>query len=87
LAPRFGALIEKCALLLSFFYFKAGADKLVNLIWDEQVTFAELSIDVIIWISIPNKTYDLKEHFTVPPEGGITCLQKDECSAAHSLIF
>ena len=84
---RFGALIEKCALLLSFFYFKAGADKLVDLIWDEQVTFAELSIDVIIWISIPNKTYDLKEDFTVPPEGGITCLQKDECSAAHSLIF
>ena len=68
-------------MLLSFFYFKAGADKLVNLIWDEQVTFAELSIDVIIWISIPNKTYDLKENFTVPPEGGITCLQKDECSA------
>ena len=83
----FGVLTEKCALLLSFFYFKAGADKLVNLIWDEQVTFAELSIDVIIWISIPNKTYDLKENFTVPPEGGITCLQKDECSAAHSLIF
>jgi hypothetical protein len=50
LAPWFGALIEKCALLLSFFYFKAGADKLVNLIWDEQVTFAEPSIDVIIWI-------------------------------------
>jgi len=48
LAPRFGSLIEKCALLLSFFYFKAGADELVNLIWDEQVTFAELSIDVII---------------------------------------
>ena len=87
LAPRFGALIEKCALLLSFFYIKPGADKLVNLIWDEQVTFAELSIDVIIWISIPNKTYDLKENFTVPPEGGITCLQKDECSAPHSLIF
>ena len=87
LAPRFGALIEKCALLLSFFYFKAGADKLVNLIWDEQVTFAELSIDVIVWISIPNKAYDLKENLTVPPEGGITCLQKDECSAAHSRIF
>ena len=38
----FGVLTEKCALLLSFFYFKAGADKLVNRIWDEQVTFAEL---------------------------------------------
>src|ERR1700730_3916202 len=55
LARIFGVLIEKCALLLSFFYFKAGADKLVNLIWDEQVTFAELSIDVIIWISIQIK--------------------------------
>ena len=87
LASQFGALFDYGTLLLSFFYFKAGADKLVNLIWDEQVTFAELSIDVIIWISIPNKTYDLKENFTVPPEGGITCLQKDECSAAHSLIF
>jgi hypothetical protein len=53
LAPRFGSLIEKCALLLSFFYFKAGADELVNLIWDEQVTFAELSIDVIIWSKYP----------------------------------
>ena len=38
--------------MLSFFYFKAGADKLVNLIWDEQVTFAKLSIDVIIWIKL-----------------------------------
>ena len=35
LAPIFGVLIEKCVLLLSFFYFKASADKLVNLIWDE----------------------------------------------------
>ena len=83
----FGVLIKNCALLLSFFYLKAGADKLMNFIWDEQVTLAELSIDVIVWISIPNKAYDLKEHFTVPPEGGITCLQKDECSTAHSRIF
>jgi len=49
----FGVLIENCALLLSFFYFEAGADKLVNFIWDEQVTFAELSIDVIIWSKYP----------------------------------
>ena len=83
----FGALIGRGALLLPFLYSETGADKLVNLIWDEQVTFAELSIDVIVWISIPNKAYDLKENFTVPPEGGITCLQKDERSAAHSRIF
>jgi hypothetical protein len=29
-APMFGVLIENCALFLSFFYFEAGADKLVN---------------------------------------------------------
>ena len=60
----FGVLSEDCALLLSFFYFKAGADKLVNFIWDEHVTFAELSIDVIVWISIPNKAYDLEENLS-----------------------
>jgi hypothetical protein len=68
---------------LTVFYFKTGADKLVNLIWDEQVTFAELSIDVIIWISIPNKTYDLKENLRV----GLLVSRRDECSAAHSRIF
>jgi hypothetical protein len=71
LAFIFGALMEKRALLLLFLYFKASADKLVNLIWDEQVTFAELSINVIVWISIPNEAYDLKENLTVPPKSGI----------------
>jgi hypothetical protein len=31
------------ALLSSFFYFDTGAYKLVDLIWDKQVTLAELS--------------------------------------------
>jgi hypothetical protein len=58
LAPVFGVLIGSGALLLSFFYFKTGADKLVNLIRDDQVTLAELSINIIAWISLPNKAYD-----------------------------
>jgi len=59
LASVFGALIGRGALLLPFFYFKTGADKLVNLIRDHQVTLAELSINVIARISIPNEAYDL----------------------------
>ena len=45
--------------MLSFFYFETGADELVGLIRDEQVTLAELSINVVAWISIPNEAYDL----------------------------
>jgi hypothetical protein len=37
----FGSL--RGALLSSFFYFDTGAYKLVDLIWDKQVTLAELS--------------------------------------------
>jgi hypothetical protein len=58
LAPVFGVLIGRGALLLSFFYFKTGADKLVNLIRNDQVTLAELSISIVAWISVPNKAYD-----------------------------
>jgi hypothetical protein len=55
----FGALIGRGALLLPFLYSETGADKLVNLMRDHQVTLAELSINVIARISIPNEAYDL----------------------------
>jgi hypothetical protein len=58
-ASVFGALIVSGALLLPFFYFKTCADKLVDLIRDDQVTLAELSINVVAWISVPNEAYDL----------------------------
>ena len=54
-----GAPLGRGALVLSFFYFKTGADKLVDLIWYGQVTLAELSINVITWISVPNEADDL----------------------------
>jgi hypothetical protein len=44
---------------LTVFYFKTGADKLVNLIGNEHMTFTELSINIIAWIGVPNETYDL----------------------------
>jgi hypothetical protein len=47
---------------LPIFYFKTGSDKLVNLIRDDQMTFAKLSINVIAWISVPNETYDFQKN-------------------------
>jgi hypothetical protein len=82
-----GAPLGRGALVLSFFYFKTGADKLVDLIWYGQVTLAELSINVITWISVPNETDDLQKDLTVSPKRGITCLKKYERSPAHSGVF
>jgi hypothetical protein len=59
LAPVCGVLIGRGCSVALVFYFKTGADKLVNLIRDYQVTLAELSINVIARISIPNEAYDL----------------------------
>ena len=74
LASQCGALFDYGTLLLSFFYFETGANESREPYskWDE-VTFAEVSIHVIVRISIPNETYDLKENFTVvvPPAGNV----------------
>ncbi len=59
LGPIFGALLQSCPIALTFFHFKTGADKLVNLIWDDQMTFGKLSINVIAGIGVPNEAYDL----------------------------
>ena len=72
--------------LLSF-YFKTGADKLVDLIADLKVALNELLINVVAWISVPNEAYDLYKNLTVSPKRGIACLQEGECSAAHSRVF
>jgi hypothetical protein len=55
----FGSL--RGALLFSFFYFDTSAYKLVDLIWDKQVTLAELSIYIVAWISVPNESYDFEK--------------------------
>jgi hypothetical protein len=73
--------------LLPFFYFKTCADKVVDLIRDDQVTLAELSINVVARISVPNEAYDLQKKLTVSPEPRIACLQECERSAAHSRLF
>ena len=73
--------------MLPPFYFKTGADKLVDLMRDEQVTIAELAINIVVWISVPNEAYDLYKKLTISAERGITCLQECERSAAHSRVF
>ncbi len=59
LGSIFNALIRGCPLAFTFFRFKTDADKLVNLIWDDQMTFGKLSINVIAGIDVPNEAYDL----------------------------
>jgi hypothetical protein len=49
-------------------YFKAGANKLVNLIGNEHMTLAKLSINIVAWISLPNKANDLKKNLAVSPK-------------------
>jgi hypothetical protein len=82
-----GAPISRDALALTFFYFKTGANKLVNLIGNEHMTLAKLSINIVAWISLPNEANDLKKNLAVSPECGITSLQKYERSTTHSRIF
>jgi hypothetical protein len=63
----FGALIGRDALSLLFLYPKTGADKLMDPIPDEKMTFAELSINVVAWISVPNEAHDFHKKLTVSP--------------------
>jgi hypothetical protein len=34
---------------------------------DEQVTIAELAINIVAWISVPNEAYDLYEKLSISP--------------------
>ena len=81
----FGSL--RGALLPSFFYFDTGAYKLVDLIWDKQVTLGELPIYIVAWISIPNESYDFEKKLAVCPEGWVACFQECKRRAPHSRIF
>ena|ERR1700687_1618687 len=87
LARVFGVLIGRGALPDLFLYPKTGADKLVDPIPDEKVTFAELSINVVAWISVPNEAYDFHKKLTVSPELRVTCLEERERRAAHLRVF
>ena len=73
--------------MLPPFYFKTGADKLVDLMRDEQVTIAELAINIVVWISVPNEAYDLYKKLAISSEPRVTCLQQCECGAAHPCVF
>jgi hypothetical protein len=53
----------------------------------EKVTFTELPINVIAWISVPNKAYDLYKKLAVSPELGVTRLQKRKRSTAYPRVF
>ena len=75
------------ALFLLFFYFKTGANKLVDLIADLKVALGELLINVVAWISIPNGSRDFYKRLTTSSEPGIASLQECEGGAANARIL
>ena len=75
------------ALVLLFFYFKTGGNKLVDLIANLKVAFGELLINVVAWISVPNESRDFYKKFTTSSEPGIAHLQKCEGGAADARVF
>jgi hypothetical protein len=38
---------------------------------DEQVTLAELAINIVAWISVPNEAHDLYKKLIISPERGL----------------
>ena len=60
------------ALLLSFFYLKTGANKLVNLIASLKVAFGEFLINVVARIGVPNEPRDFYEKLAISSEPGVT---------------
>jgi hypothetical protein len=78
-----GTRIESDAPLLLFLDPETGADKLMDLIAEEKVTFAELPVDVVAWIRIPNEADDLHKKRAVSPEPGVAPFKQRERCAAH----
>ena len=64
-------MVRCTALFVLFFYFKTGANKLVNLIVGLKVTLGELVINVITWVGSPNEPRDFYEKLAVCSEPGI----------------
>jgi hypothetical protein len=62
------------ALILLFFYFETGANKLVDLKADLKVALCELVINCVAWISVPNESRDFYKKLTTSSEPGIASL-------------
>src|SRR5262245_7446778 len=75
------------ALLSALLGFQAGADQLVHLVRDVKVTLAELAIDVVARIGVPDEAHDLDEELAVSPQRGIARLEQREGGAAHARVL
>jgi hypothetical protein len=66
--------------------FHAGGDQLVDLVRDVKVALAELAIDVVARIGVPDEAHDLDEELAVPPQRGIARLEQREGGAADARV-
>ena len=54
---------------------------------DEKIAFAELQINVITWIGVPDEACDLYKKLTISPKPWVAPFKKRERSAAHPRLF
>ena len=71
-----GYRVRRSALLLLFFYFHTGANKLMDFIADLKMALGELLINVIAGISVPNEPRDFYEKLTTCSKSWIASLQE-----------
>ena len=82
-----GLMVRCGALFRLFFYFKTGANKLVDLIVELKLPLGELMIDVVAGIGVPNKPGNFCKNHTVCSKPGIATFQECKCGAADALVF
>ena len=80
-------MVRCSVLLLLVLYFNAGANKIVDIIAELKMSFRELSIQLIAWLSVPDEPRDFYEKFATCSEFGIAPLQECEGSAADARIL
>jgi hypothetical protein len=75
------------ALFFLSFYFKTGANKLMDRIGELKVALGELLINVVARIGVPNEPRDFYKNLTTSSESWIACLQECEGGAADARVL
>jgi hypothetical protein len=81
-----GQIACRDVLFILSFYFKTGANKLVDLIVELKLPLGELMIDVVAGIGLPNEPGNFCKNHTVRSKPRIAAFQECKCGAADALV-
>ena len=74
-------------LFILSFYFKTGANKLVDIMVGLKLPLGELMINVVARISVPNEPRNFCKDLTICSKPGIASFQECECRAADARVI